>query len=277
VAKVQGELSFQEELARKPIIVAHAALQFARGIAYPDLDVEHYLNRLSGLAEGARSVISDDDPTYVRAMGLANFLFQRMALQGNLDVYSDPRNSFLNEVLDRRLGIPISLSVLYLDLARQLGIHAEGVGLPGHFIVRVLCPDEHLYLDPFHGGAELTLEDCARLVKRTTGYEGPLDPAWLEPPPPREILARMLNNLRNVYVGLRGYDLAIPVVEHLQMVQPDQEGHIRDLGLLHYHNGSLRLALTHLEKYLKIAPNAPDAPGVTEYLQSAARDLARWN
>ncbi len=277
MAKVQGELSFQEELARKPIIVAHAALQFARGIAYPDLDVEHFLNRLTGLAEGARAVVSADDPTYVQAMGLADFLFQRMALQGNLESYSDPRNSFLNDVLDRRLGIPISLSVLYLDLARQLALPAEGVGLPGHFIVRVLCPDEHLYLDPFHGGAELTLEDCARLVQRTTGYEGPLDPAWLEPAQPREILARMLSNLRNVYIGLRGWDLAIPVVEHLQMVQPEQEGHLRDLGLLHYHNGSLRQALSLLEKYLKLAPSAPDAQGVKEYLQSAARDLARWN
>lgn len=271
------ELTFQDELRLAPINVPRAALRFARAIAYPDLDIAQYMMRLDRLATSARDVIPATGSAVAQAEALVGFLFRQLAFAGNEDEYDDPRNSFLNEVLDRGLGIPISLSTLYIAVAERLGLPAYGVGLPGHFIVGVRDATGSLYFDPFHGGARLTLADCLRLVQDTTGYDGPFHMDWLDPASPLDILARMLNNLRAVYVNRQAWPQAILVVEHLRAVQPDDAEHLRDLGYLHYQNGSLRLASRLLEEYLWRASNAPDAASVRQALGIILGQFVRLN
>src|SRR5262249_2576338 len=171
---------------------------------------------------------------------LAAFLFETAGFQGNREDYSDPRNSYLNQVLDRRLGLPISLSVIYLHLADALDVPAFGIGLPGHFIVSVLGADGPGYLDPFNGGRALSVAACAALVQRALGNQAGFDPDWLRPMPAREIVGRMLNNLRGFYVSVEDWPMAIAIVERLSLLLPQATNYLRDLGVLHYRAGALR-------------------------------------
>ena len=262
--------AFSRALQQKTVDVPYLALLLARAIAYPQLDVNNHLARLERLvASAAPHVVGAAEP----AQALATYLFDTEAFRGNAAAYADPRNSFLNEVLARRLGIPITLSVLYVAVARSLGIDAYGVGLPGHFIVGVNAGADALLLDPFHQGQRLTLADCHRLVRETTGYEGDLDPAWLRPATSRDTLARLLNNLRLIYVQQQAWSQARLVVEHLQIIQPDVPDHLRDMGLIYYEQGALYQAARYLERYLALAPDTPDAGAIRANLRPA---FARW-
>jgi regulator of sirC expression with transglutaminase-like and TPR domain len=272
-------LTFEEDLQHSPIDLSRAALHIAREVAFPSIDVDAYLHRLEHLAELADEVIPTEENIPRQAVILSDFLFNQMRFTGNGKEYDDPRNSYLNEVLDRQLGIPISLSALYLDIAHRLEIPAEGIGLPGHFIVGVPIPGpgEYLLLDPFHGGHPVSQADCLRLVQQSTGYEGEFQPEWLAPVTTQQILARMLFNLRNIYLQNKDWPHAQRVVEHMALLQPDQPDHLRDLGVIHYQNGSLTNAVYYYEQYLLRAPQAEDARLVRISLQSAARNLANRN
>jgi regulator of sirC expression with transglutaminase-like and TPR domain len=271
------EFSFSKEVSRQRIDLPRAALSFAREIAYPDLEILLYVQMLDQLADWARSATASARTPAAKVDALGEFLFRKFGFRGNSTEYDDPRNSYLNEVLDRRLGIPISLSVVYQSVARGVGLDAQGVGLPGHFIVRVETPQESIYLDPFHLGARLTISDCASLVQASTGYEGEFRMEWLEPSPPGEILARMLNNLRNVYVQQGDWTLALAVLERLLQAQPDHPQHLLDMGLIHHQYGSLRKAVDYYERYLTLAPEAPEAQEVQRNLEATARRLAQLN
>ncbi len=270
------DLTLQNELIQLPIDLPRAALCVARALAYPELDVKHYLLRIEGLVDAARPIVMAAVPRD-RALALADFLFNQVGLAGNKAEYWDPRNSFLNDVLDRQLGIPISLASIYLSIAEKIGIPAYGIGLPGHFIVGVDHPTGQLLLDPFCGGAELSLQDCQRLVEETTGYQGPFQQAWLTQVTPRDILTRMLNNLRWIYIHRETWPEAIAVVGYLRLLQPDQPAHLRDLGLLNYKIGSLHRAVDNLNAYLQQVPEARDEQSVRRCLKFVARELARLN
>jgi regulator of sirC expression with transglutaminase-like and TPR domain len=270
------DLTFQHELGQLPIDLTRAALGLARGLAYPTIDVNHYMQRIKALAEAARLFVPEDS-SRAQALALADFLFNKVGLAGNKADYWDPRNSFLNEVLDRQLGIPISLASVYLDLAGKLEIPAYGIGLPGHFIVGLDHPDGRLLLDPFSGGTELSLEDCRRMVRETTGYHGPFMKEWLAKVSSRDILIRMLNNLRGIYIQKEIWPESIRVVGFLRLVQPDHPAHLRDLGLLHYKLGSLQQAVEYLGAYLQRVPEAQDKRSVRQSLKFMARELARLN
>lgn len=271
------ELTFREEIQNIPINLPRAALSFSKEIAYPDLQVEVYMALIEQLAGWSREVIHQNVPPFMQARELADFLFRRFGFLGNPQEYEDPRNSYLNEVLERRLGIPISLSVLYMAVAHSLGLPAYGVGLPGHFIVGIQDPLGAAYFDPFHEGRQLSIEDCARLVEATAGLRGAFQKEWLEPAEPVDILARMLNNLRNVYLKRQVWPQLLAVIEHLHILQPDLPSHQRDLGLLHHQLGSLRQAVQFYEQYLQNAPGAPDAGAIRGNLQAAAQRKARMN
>ncbi len=221
--------------------------------------------------------MGSDAPVLLRAERLAGYLFDQPGFQGNSANYSDPRNSYLNEVLDRRLGIPITLSVIFLCVAQRLALPAHGVGLPGHFIVSVQGESGPLFLDPFHRGEKLSIIACARLVELSTGYNGPFQPEWLEPAQPPEILARMLNNLRNVYLQQGKWQMLLAVVERLSWLQPDNPEHIRDFGMIYQQNGSLSKALECYQRYLSLAPQAGDAEQIRQKLRETAQNLARRN
>jgi regulator of sirC expression with transglutaminase-like and TPR domain len=271
------ETPFRRELERSPIDVPRAALYFAREIAYPDLDTGLYLALIDQLIKWAREVIPPAKSVPAQASVLGDLLFGRFGFQGNAADYTDPRNSFLNEVLDRRLGIPISLSVIYIAVAQGLGLEARGVGLPGHFIVSLQTEAGPLYLDPFHQGSILSIEDCAELVYRTTGYQGEFRTEWLEPAVPRQILVRMLANLRNTFVQRADWRNALATLEHLRVLEPDHPEHLLDLGLIHHQHGSLRRAASYYEQYLNRAGNQPGYEEVLKTFQAVTRRLAEMN
>jgi regulator of sirC expression with transglutaminase-like and TPR domain len=272
-----ADLTFHEELERGPVNIPRAALRFAKEIAYPALDVDDYMTQIDQLAATAQREIPSGGSIRERAEALSELLFQEIGFHGNIEAYGDPRNSYLNEVLNRQTGIPITLSVVYVAVAERLDLPAYGVGLPGHFIVSVQDPKGEWFLDPFNGGVRLSVGDCARLVQDTTGYEGAFDMDWLKIANPRETLARMLNNLKVVYVQQENWGLAITVTEHLLTVQPDVPDHLRDLGLIHRQGGSLQQAVVYLERYLMQAGEAQDVEVVRKRLQMAVQALARRN
>jgi regulator of sirC expression with transglutaminase-like and TPR domain len=159
--------------------------------AYPSLDVDAEMARLDDLAAGCKTAT---------LAGLRSYLFGEVGFRGNEQHYRDPRNSFLNDVLDRRMGIPITLSVVAIEVGRRIGVPLVGIGLPGHFLVRHESVPPAI-LDPFNGGRDLTLEECEALVRRVYGDEAAFRPSLLAPVGARLILARMLNNLRQIYQG----------------------------------------------------------------------------
>jgi len=280
----RGEDPFAVELNRSPIDLPRAALVFARSIAYPALDVEAYLGRLDDLAEAARPQVEACTALAERAEVLSEFLFYQAGFHGarggkpgSPDDYYNPENSFLNRVIDRRQGTPISLSLLYIAAARRLGMPAYGIGLPGYFIVGLYEAGAEILIDPYNAGLRLSLADCGRLVREATGSRRPFEPKWLRPSPPADLLARLLTNLSNAYIQRENWRSAILVIQHLLQIQPEMDWHLRDLGILYFYSGSLRLAAQYLEEYLRRSPDAPDFETVRSSLRVVTGRLALWN
>jgi regulator of sirC expression with transglutaminase-like and TPR domain len=242
--------------------LAQAAFVIAR-IEYPRLDVDAYLARLDALGEFARRAVQrhideTDDPSTLSCITAVNkYLFEELRFQGNREKYEDPRNSCLNEVLDRRTGIPITLSVVYMEIARRAGLHIDGVNFPGHFLVR--CPDvdsrpgSGIIIDPFHGGALLSEHDCRLLLQRTVGSEVAFNRSLLAPTTRLQIVARMLLNLKRIYVHMRSFPQARDVTELLLAVTPSALNELRDRGLLAYHLNDVSGALRDLQTYLRLS------------------------
>jgi regulator of sirC expression with transglutaminase-like and TPR domain len=271
--------TFETEVQRAgdDLSPVRVGLLLARECAYPDLRPSDYLIRLDDMATDAQPRVQSGATYEAKGAALAGFLFETAGFRGNRSDYTDPRNSYLNQVLERRLGLPITLSVVFLHLAEQLGVPARGVGMPGHFIVSVASEDGPVYLDPFNAGRRLTVAECVDLVQGSMGPGVGFDPLWLSPTPERDIVARMLNNLRGFYASVDDWLMAIGIVERLVILQPDEASHVRDLGVLHYRNGAVRRASELLTEYLGLSPAAPDADAVRKGRDRLWEELARLN
>ena len=256
--------------------LAEAALWIA-ATEYADLDVRAWLGRLDALGEAAARSIAPGTGADEAAAAIGGLLFEREGFRGNAEAYYDPRNSFLNDVLDRRLGIPITLSVVYLDVAAAAGVTARGVGLPGHFVVSVERGGTARLVDPFHGGALLDEDDCLALVRRVLGQPVPFDPAWLRPVTTVEIVARMLTNLKAVFAGASDWPRALRTAECLVALRPEALGELRDRGAVHAKLGDPRGAIRDWERYLTGAPQAGDAAEVRRQLRAMRQSLAVLN
>ena len=242
--------------------LAEAALVIAR-IEYPQLDASAYLSRLDRMGDAARRRIerlvdeTGDGSTLSCIKGLNAYLFDDERFVGNRDRYEDPGNSCLNEVLDRRTGIPITLSVVYVEIGRRAGLRIDGVNFPGHFLVRV--PEDtgrgrrRLIIDPFHGGAMLSDDDCRMLLQEHVGSEVAFSKSLLASATRLQIIVRMLLNLKRVYVHMRSFPQARDITELLLAVTPSAISELRDRGLLAYHLNDLTGALRDLQTYLKLA------------------------
>ena len=275
------ERTFEEEVQRagERLDPFRAGLLFAREIAYPDLDPAEAEAVLESFASVARQAAAAEADLHGKVAALNEYFFDRLGFGGDREDYYDPENSYLNRVLASRRGIPISLSVIYVEVARRAGVTAAGIGLPGHFIVAAGddSPGAPIYLDPYNGGSPLTVEDCQRLVRESTGHQGPLDPAWLRPAPPRAIVGRMLNNLRGIYTQREQWPESAAVIKRLAALEPEAAEHIRDLGLIHYRDGQLRSSLALLEEYLARRPEAPDFEQVRGTALLLGGHLSRLN
>jgi len=244
-----------------PLALLEATLQIAAE-EHENMDVLAQIGRIETIGAEALRRIGPLDNPFARLDALRVLLFDEMGFSGNVEHYDDPRNSYLDDVLDRKLGIPLSLSILTIEVARRAGIAAEGVGLPGHFIVRVDERERTLLLDPFHGGHIVTVEDCRELVVRTTGRASLFRKDSLDVATPRAMLTRLLLNLKRIHLAQGDYIRALSVVERLLVIAPGDAKEIRDRGLLLAHLGQSAAAIQDLESYLALAPGAPDAESV---------------
>jgi regulator of sirC expression with transglutaminase-like and TPR domain len=253
--------------------LAHAALVIAR-IEFPRLDPDPYLAKLDALGESARQVIvqhAPDGDTLCCIKAVNEHLFGELKFAGNRDKYEDPRNSCLNEVLDRRTGIPITLAVVYMEVARRAGLRMDGVNFPGHFLVR--SPEAGsrgggLIIDPFHGGALLSEHDCRRLLQRHVGSEVAFSKSLLAPATRLQVVVRMLLNLKRHYLDMRSLPQARDVTELLLVMTPSALSELRDRGLLAYQLNDVSGALRDLQTYLKLA-------SMTEMDKEAREDNVR--
>ena len=245
---------FAALIAQPAIPLAEAALAIAQE-EYPRLDPGQTLATLDALAASVEARLSPTRTVAEMLRQLRVVLFEEGGFRGNQDHYYDPRNSFLNEVVERRLGIPITLSILYIEVASRIGLAVQGVAFPGHFLVKCTAAGHEVFIDPFHGGEVLSAEDCVSRLKA----RGDFDPRQLESVGARPILARLLHNLKRIYVEA-GDDLrALWVIDRLLLLAPDDAAERRDRGLVCARLGHARVAVQDLAHYLASSPHAADS------------------
>lgn len=259
--------------------LAEAALLMAAD-EYPDLDVTGYLHRLDELAAGVRRRLPAQPTFEDTVVALNDFLFDEQGFSGNTEDYYDPRNSFLNEVLDRKLGIPITLSILYIEIGRRIGLVLQGISFPGHFLVKTETDEGDIVLDPFLGGAVLSEEDLVQRLRDRFGEENapsaPLAPL-LQTAGKKEILLRMLRNLKAIYINNQHYQKALTVLDRILLIAPDLAEELRDRGHLYERLECFRPALSDLRRYMSLNPTDPEAGELHRRIVELERMVARLN
>lgn len=254
-------------LPDEQISLAEAALWIAAE-EQPGLDPEPWLARLDEMGQRLRPRLEDLRDPLDRVERLAGFLSDEIGLRGNAADYYDPRNSYLNEVIDRGLGIPITLALVYIEVGLRAGVPLEGVGFPGHFLLRH-SRHTQLVIDPFDRGRLLTLDDCKEMLEKLSNGTLAFDTRLLRPSTPRQILVRMLNNLRGVYLH-RGEQLrVIGVLDRVLLLDPDDVGARRDRGLLSLRWGDPESGIEDLGRYLVLEPEAPDHEAIENVIAEA--------
>jgi len=268
----------------KRIDLARACLMIAED-AYPGLDVERYLGEIERMAIRLRGRIPQTGGAEERVVALNQFLYEDLGYWGNTDDYYDPRNSYLNDVIERKTGIPITLSILYMELGRRIGLPLEGVSFPGHFLVRLRLRGGMLVLDPFAGGAPQSEDELRRRVKRVIpdgvaddlpASELPLD-QFLEPATNPQILSRLLRNLKGIYRETDKPERMLTVLNRMLLVTPDAAAELRDRGYLYQRLECYRAALKDLTDYTEREPDASDLYEVRSKLMELSTLCARLN
>jgi regulator of sirC expression with transglutaminase-like and TPR domain len=255
-----------------PFSLAEAALYIALE-EYPELEIQSYLQRLDAMAvEVSEQLPSEPYPLKILKT-INHYLFETLDFQGNQQDYYDPRNSFLNEVLDRRLGIPITLSLVYLEIAHRIGFPMTGVNFPSHFLIRPEQEGMELWVDPFHQGEILFPEDCKNRLEAI--YQKPVElrPEFFEAIAPRQFLVRMLNNLKHIYLDQGDLLRCLAASERILLVDPDTVIEKRDRGVLYYQLGRWVEARQDLEDYLARIPQAQDRPLISQLLDRITQNL----
>jgi regulator of sirC expression with transglutaminase-like and TPR domain len=278
--------SFAELLARDDVRIdlAHACLMVAQD-AYPKLDVERYLGEIERMAMRLRGQMPQTSQPEERVAALNEFLFDELGYSGNTEEYYDPRNSYLNEVMDRKTGIPITLSVLYMALGRRVGLPLEGVSFPGHFLVRLRLRNGVLVLDPFAAGAPQSASELRDRLQRVippgaldkvAAGELPLE-QFLEPATNRQIIARVLRNLKGIYRDADKPQEQLDVLNRMLLVAPQASAELRDRGIVYHRLECYRAALKDLSDYVECEPNAPDFEDVRVRMMELSALCARLN
>ena len=259
------------------------ALDLARGAllvaaeAEPALDVEAHVRQLDAWGRELGGRLEPDWNNLQRLARLRAFLFDDLGFRGDHRDYYDPRNSLLHEVMTRRLGIPLTLSILFMELGWRVGIPFEGVGFPGHFLVRLTGEPEELLLDPFRRGMRVTREECRRMLSEMSGGKVPLGDDHLAATSKRDMLARMLLNLKGAYLRAQQDEPALAAVDRLLLIHPEDIDEVRDRGLLLYRLTRYREALRALETYLAARADAPDRERIAIHLADLRVLLAQMN
>ncbi len=250
---------FQQEIQQPPsdINLVRAALYIAQE-EYPSLDPDVYLNTLNDFAERVNNHLPSDRYPLRLVRTINQVLFQELGFRGNESSYYDPRNSYLNEVIERRTGIPITLSLIYLYVAEQLDFPMVGIGMPGHFLVQPKFDEVGIYVDPFHRGEILFPEDCQARLVEIYGVQVTMQPHYLTPVSSPQILFRILTNLKHIYLNRGDLIKGLAAVERILMLNPDDLTNNRDSGLICYQMGKWTQAREFLTKYFHLSHLHPE-------------------
>jgi len=266
------------------IDLAGACLMIAQD-AYPELSVDRYLGEIERMAIRLRGRLASDCGAEERIVALNQFLFDEVGFVGNTRDYYDARNSYLNEVLDRKTGIPITLAIVYMEVGRRIGLPLAGVSFPGHFLVRLKLRGGTMVLDPFSGGAPVSERELRERLQRVIPEgaadgvpvaELPLD-QFLEPATNRQILARVLRNLKGIYRDTGKPERMLEVLNRMLVVAPEASAELRDRGLVYHKLECYRAALQDLQKYVEREPDAPDGEEVRVRMMELSSLCARLN
>jgi regulator of sirC expression with transglutaminase-like and TPR domain len=263
------------ELPAECINLTEGALRIAQW-NYPDLDLQEELRKFDELGELARERVGGTTSLQERLHAVIRFLSEELSFRGNIEEYYDPLNSFLNDVLTRRCGIPISLAVLYIHVAKAVGIELSGVAAPGHFVTRAeLAEGGPLFVDPFYGVILTELEMRERY--RNGDPPGELPDDLLLPVDNKRILIRMLTNLKHLYVAQDDIDRALACCERSLAIDPNSRADLRDRGLMLLDRELFNAGIADLSRYLELAPNEPWSKAVRERLTAAQRIMNTLN
>lgn len=239
-------------------------LKLAQILEFPSLDITEHIQKLELLKQGLHDHISDvKNPIYLVSM-LNEYMFDILEFRGDNDDYYNPRNNFLNIVLDKRSGIPITLSIVYIELAKAIGLELHPVGFPGHFLAKY---SEELILDPFNRGIVLDIEDLQEILDSTYGEGVEFEPEFLNDIDPEKILIRILRNLKGSYTESFNYEKAMRCINMILGLEPDLPEDIRDKGIVQARMLQDDLALISLNKYLELAPEADDVDDILEMIK----------
>ncbi len=262
--------------SKEPVPLARGALLIAKE-EYPSLDIDEYLDKLATLAREAEPIVRAGEDTVERVQLLSHFLFELKGFEGNAENYNDPRNSFLNDVINRRLGIPITLSVVYLEVGRRLGINLYGVSFPNHFLVKAVDERGELIIDPFVGGKILALDEIRARLTQIFGQPVELNPAMLKARGARHILARILTNLKIIYMGASDWTRALAALDRIIMLEPRALDELVERGSLFERLECFKPALDDYQSFLSQAPEHPAAEAAREAVMRLIRQVALIN
>jgi regulator of sirC expression with transglutaminase-like and TPR domain len=268
---------FAELLSRDQFNLAEACLLIAAD-EYPRLDIAACVAQLDAMAATIRGRLARDAFPEQKIAALNHHLFRELEFRGNTEAYYDRRNSYLNEVLERRVGIPITLSIIYLEVGRRVGLRLQGISFPGHFLVRLPLANGQLVLDPFSRGKTRSEGDLRRLLSEVLPAEVAsrvVPDQFLEPATSREIVARVLRNLKAIYLNDGMLEQALTVMQRMVLVLPESAEVLRDRGLVYARLGAVRAAHADLQNYLRRRPDAPDAAEMHAKLIELGKASAR--
>ena len=266
----QAQLRFRHLISQSSLELAAAALCPAQEM-YPDLDPGVIYQQLDDIAIAIKPNVSTYPLKTLQAIN--QHLYGELGFAGNQIDYYDPDNSYLNRVLERRLGIPITLAVIYLEVSQRLGFPMVGVGMPGHFLVRPTVADMDVYIDPFNQGEVLFVPVCQAIFYRLYGTNAAWDADYLTPITAKVLLARLLNNLKLIYLNRRDLPNTVVILDYLLLLFPNEPASSRDRGLVHYQLQNLLAARTDLETYLTYRPDAPDRAQISQLLDNITDNL----
>lgn len=264
----QARQRFYEEINQpdEQIDLATAALYLAQE-EYPGLDVNFYLNALETMAAEVVARLPTERYPLRMIQTLNQYLYDDLRFSGNTEDYYDPRNSYLNEVIDRRIGIPITLSLVYLAVAQRINFPMVGVGMPGHFLVRPAVEEMLVFVDPFHRGETMFAEDCQERLSQIYGQPVNFRPEFLEPVGSRYFLTRMLTNLKAVYISKNDLLRTLSVIDRILLLFPSALTELRDRGFIYYQLNHWIEARQDLTDYLDQMPSAPEREVILELLK----------
>ena len=260
------------ERDEEEVPLAMAALLIAR-TEYPDLEASPHLASLDRMAKQVS--IDPGGSGLGNVVAINEYLFEQEKFAGNVDEYDDPRNSFLNDVLARKTGIPITLSLVYMEIAQRNGLPVVGVSFPGHFLVKYAAPSGEIIIDPYNKGAVLTRKDCEDRLKQNFGDEAQFRPEYLATATHKQILSRMINNLKGSYFRRRNYSRVLRMIEMAQAIDPGSREELRDRGMVCLLMGSYVEARADLLACASLSP--PDDPALKDIRVALARLRAMMN